>query len=506
MSTIKLCLGDDIRRIRIGNRKKFSYAELSAMVSSSFPNLDGFVLKYEDDEKELCTVASDMELAEAFQISQSEGFKCLRLIILSPSITNMESKSDVIEDLDVFHTDVTCDGCGQQPIRGTRYKCAVCTNFDFCGSCESVEAHDSTHPFLKIKDESQAPAAIMAVVKESQWKGGEAVPMSGIDTSRIEDGSITLRELRKYGGPRFWKSLGLWERGGRSWRDSTMSASQNSCRYGRDGSAHQRKHWFRQGGVHVGAPQVNSYNRGPPRGFLPSHGPQWSCPGSSFSSKSGSASAAIAPRAKYVCDIALVDAARIAPSSTHVKTWRMQNPGPLPWPSGARLVHVGGSLLGGPPEGILLPELVPGSEVDVSFTLVAPDKPGRYVGYWRSVTADGRRFGSRIWVDVVVFADELVSSLEREHEEIAEAAGQLSLAHEDDCAKEDAVSSNLASVFEDKESVDGGSGESVDPPARWANEMRTLANMGFCDQDLVLPLLDEHDGNLGVVIQQLLVN
>jgi hypothetical protein len=30
---------------------------------------------------------------------------------------------------------VTCDSCGTQGIEGVRYKCAVCSNYDFCERC-----------------------------------------------------------------------------------------------------------------------------------------------------------------------------------------------------------------------------------------------------------------------------------------------------------------------------------------------------------------------------------
>ena len=32
----------------------------------------------------------------------------------------------------VTHSRVECDSCGVAPIVGTRYKCSVCKNFDFC--------------------------------------------------------------------------------------------------------------------------------------------------------------------------------------------------------------------------------------------------------------------------------------------------------------------------------------------------------------------------------------
>merc|ERR1711879_678332 len=50
----------------------------------------------------------------------------------------------------VVHTNVTCDGCGQEGIVGTRYKCTVCEDFDLCENCEPH--HDRSHPMIKINE------------------------------------------------------------------------------------------------------------------------------------------------------------------------------------------------------------------------------------------------------------------------------------------------------------------------------------------------------------------
>lgn len=64
----------------------------------------------------------------------------------------------------VLHQNVECDGCGQAPISGVRYKCSICKNFDFCATCEERKGHE--HAFLKIQNPDQAPTAIFTVIDE----------------------------------------------------------------------------------------------------------------------------------------------------------------------------------------------------------------------------------------------------------------------------------------------------------------------------------------------------
>lgn len=49
------------------------------------------------------------------------------------------------------HRGCACNCCGMVPIRGTRYRCANCTDYDLCESCESQGVHIKTHVFYKIR-------------------------------------------------------------------------------------------------------------------------------------------------------------------------------------------------------------------------------------------------------------------------------------------------------------------------------------------------------------------
>ncbi|KAI9220459.1 hypothetical protein BC828DRAFT_398151 [Blastocladiella britannica] len=50
-----------------------------------------------------------------------------------------------------IHRGITCNHCGTSPVRGVRFKCSNCVDFDVCESCEAQEVHTRTHVFLKIR-------------------------------------------------------------------------------------------------------------------------------------------------------------------------------------------------------------------------------------------------------------------------------------------------------------------------------------------------------------------
>lgn len=50
------------------------------------------------------------------------------------------------------HLSVKCDGCHVKSIKGLRFKCGNCNNYNLCGICVNYEQlHDNAHVFLLIK-------------------------------------------------------------------------------------------------------------------------------------------------------------------------------------------------------------------------------------------------------------------------------------------------------------------------------------------------------------------
>ncbi|RFU32545.1 hypothetical protein B7463_g3779, partial [Scytalidium lignicola] len=49
------------------------------------------------------------------------------------------------------HRGCACNSCGALPIRGIRYRCANCADFDLCEGCEAQGLHTKTHIFYKVR-------------------------------------------------------------------------------------------------------------------------------------------------------------------------------------------------------------------------------------------------------------------------------------------------------------------------------------------------------------------
>lgn len=51
---------------------------------------------------------------------------------------------------DEEHLRVQCNYCSIKPIRGLRFKCDTCYDYDLCIKCVELRVHDQTHPLVAI--------------------------------------------------------------------------------------------------------------------------------------------------------------------------------------------------------------------------------------------------------------------------------------------------------------------------------------------------------------------
>jgi len=89
---------------------------------------------------------------------------------------------------------VACDGCDQTPIRGVRFMCSVCANYDLCENCEAAGVH-AHHAMLKIRKAEQAPSKLICQFKasahEMQPEKSEAKTEMKVSSSQVYNKSAS---------------------------------------------------------------------------------------------------------------------------------------------------------------------------------------------------------------------------------------------------------------------------------------------------------------------------
>ncbi|OWZ23473.1 hypothetical protein PHMEG_0001640 [Phytophthora megakarya] len=87
------------------------------------------------------------------------------------------------------HPSVRCDGCNQSPLRGFRFKCFTCPNYDLCTTCYMNQTHNTDHPFVRLTDTTGTGDLL-----QPRSKGGGVVPETALIGSKPWKGSL-LRVL-----------------------------------------------------------------------------------------------------------------------------------------------------------------------------------------------------------------------------------------------------------------------------------------------------------------------
>eukprot|EP00835_Amoeboradix_gromovi_P001188 NODE_49_length_27162_cov_0.380039.p8 type:complete len:349 gc:universal NODE_49_length_27162_cov_0.380039:21980-23026(+) len=50
----------------------------------------------------------------------------------------------------IIHRGITCNNCGASPVKGIRYKCMNCEDYDICSNCLLMDTHNPNHIFGRI--------------------------------------------------------------------------------------------------------------------------------------------------------------------------------------------------------------------------------------------------------------------------------------------------------------------------------------------------------------------
>ncbi|KAJ4361685.1 hypothetical protein N0V95_001669 [Ascochyta clinopodiicola] len=273
------------------------------------------------------------------------------------------------------HYGIYCDGplCKDKEnlsyIEGTRYKCAVCHDTDFCQNCEAHPSnkHNHTHPLIKFKTPVRNVSVTTMDEKVNSITAlGDRRPASrrstATETAPVAPSTNaatqvqTIVDLRPSAEPVKKEKIAI--------QDLLSEPLQEK-------------------------PAVVKTDLG--REVFDAH---------------------------FIRDT-IIDGSKICVGQQFVQVWTLRNPGPTAWPAGCSVRHVGGDnmlnidnsrtfsqaeLADASESNVVGAPVQAGEEVSFRVVMKAPQRVGTAISYWRLKTADGIPFGHRLWCDIEAVA------------------------------------------------------------------------------------------------------
>ncbi|KAI5462654.1 hypothetical protein BGZ63DRAFT_413885 [Mariannaea sp. PMI_226] len=284
------------------------------------------------------------------------------------------------------HVGICCDGplCAGKAaypsyIHGTRYKCAICNDLDYCANCQASpsNSHNKTHPMIMFRTPVRAATIVttegernghptrklgdVAAIREAEVSQARANTINRVQTVLDVKPIDVVPEKFEPKLPKVQKKLQL------------------------------KKH-------EAETKEVNKEKEVVIPSALQEFNPEQGL------------------TATFVYDT-IRDGTILPPNHVFEQTWILRNESKVSWPAGCSVKFVGGDYMGhvdsNHPAGIS--ELVSASESTVCYTPLAPgqefpftvllrtpSRAGNIVSYWRLTTPSGHKFGDRLWCDVSV--------------------------------------------------------------------------------------------------------
>jgi len=228
------------------------------------------------------------------------------------------------------------------------------------------------------------------------------------------------------------------------------------------------------------------------------------------------------PALRFISDVSFADGAAVVPGSSFKKLWRVRNDGQYAWPADVVLVPAGGDVMCPEDTKIALPILAVGEERDIGIDLEAPRKAGLYTAYFRAQTKEKQYFGHRLWATVLVSeptpvvaakpapsADVTVETVEDEWTNVDARGSPVSATPFASGITTTSAVPVAAAAGPVVSPVPAASTPApvATPPAPqplhllWRKELAILADMGFVDADVNVPLLRRYLNDTPVILR-----
>lgn len=286
------------------------------------------------------------------------------------------------------HYGIYCDGplCKDKDsisyIEGTRYKCAVCHDTDFCANCEAHPSnrHNHTHPLIKFK----RPVRSVSVTTLNEDKNGTSV-------TRVGDREPAKRSSSTEAVP----------------ASPTNAASQVQIVADVKPTEEPRQKTTKD------KIEIRDLLSEPVHDIVPC----CSMPARVVAHVTEETEPVKEEFDAHFVRDTITDGTKVCAGFQFVQVWTIRNPGPHAWPAGCSVRHVGGDnmldldntralssseLAEASESNVIGRSVAAGEEVAFRIVLKAPAREGTAISYWRLKTAEGLPFGHRLWCDIQV--------------------------------------------------------------------------------------------------------
>lgn len=314
----------------------------------------------------------------------------------------------------VKHNGVYCDGpiCGQYCvqyrrgcIQGPRYKCAICPDTDFCGTCEAspLNHHNISHPLIKFKSPIRN-VHVTAIDKTNGVVTGdlpepETKREININTATQVQTIADVKPTEEFATPVEKVEKAVEQAAGEVEKVVEVQVQTEP--------------------VKVNPVEFHA----------------------TFSGDS------------------IADGTNLPAGQDFTQTWYMKNTGTTSWPAGVSVKFLGGDYMFLKSDEKSLnatvtdSEVQPGETASFSVGLSATWPPNKsYTSYWRLTAPDGQRFGDNIWCSInVVESPVAPSEMATEHREEDENSDTYSSESVVDADSVKAMSLKAESLKEEKD-------------------------------------------------------
>ncbi|KAL0279104.1 UNVERIFIED_CONTAM: hypothetical protein PYX00_000725 [Menopon gallinae] len=131
----------EIRRVLFSSSELKSFELMKNKVKDTFPALkqNEFLIYWKDLENENIVIrdGDEWSLARKLMLSDRKLY-----------VSDLSEDKESTDSQDYLHEGVYCDGCHNE-VKGYRYKCLQCSNYDLCENCERQHLH-SEHWMLRV--------------------------------------------------------------------------------------------------------------------------------------------------------------------------------------------------------------------------------------------------------------------------------------------------------------------------------------------------------------------